>query len=827
MAMAGKCAVETWAEFGFLVTPSTASVQFDFGTHVFICTGSEEVYVFNTQEKKLTGVLQFTDSVSDLAQSDDKQHLFVACRNTVYCVNLTLVLPRLTATVSSSPAELKIPSNSLVIREEGVLSVLPVGSLLVTLSRRETSWLLTVYNTKEQSGCYELRGSFRLPVVSAGVEEKTATERSPVMICIYLSDAETSSSHRHVHLEPTLFKLLFGIDAALIKSPVILCGLPDGRLCSLPLRLPGMCLRALHSLEESVMFVGASVVKETDPGHTLCLVAVGEHGRVVVIKTCKGATEEDVKQVSFAEGCVPGPVTSACVDKHHLYFSTGSDLLSLNLSEELGGKAGQIFNEESTSKTSYNLQSPISLNVCRLIALGRPTYNTAGEVELLGLSVKGQLQKMTLPVGRGDTGSSTHLYTQRGRSVRDLLSAIGDVCERASVLKTAIKSKNHILQHLTQVLNVSFLIMDSTDTVKPSVRCHATARWNRLLQKDSLHLMCVLENSSPYYLEQGWTLSVTVFPLSCSDSSQEQSSSTNYSFPFCNLHPGQTFEVTLPLTAAGDASFPITVSCVLVYSLTTLLEEKQLAGLSKEQSSTISLPLNTLTVDWLHALQLNTPGTDRNLTSQSKINTLADTVQTFLKSRRMRANDKGEGEENKHYSVSVKVSSDLLYSSDVELKARTSPAVTLLDWLLSERHRGVTRYQWDRGAPNRTVLHAQGPNGHLVKLMVKEVDLGIEESLKVIEVQVESRSLVAVCGLHHAILHRIQTLMQRAPEKAAALRVHSLGLRQALQQAEHSLQQIQESRISRAFDAGVSGGQMTRSLLNVYQELRENPLVIL
>lgn len=118
--------------------------------------------------------------------------------------------------------------------------------------------------------------------------------------------------------------------------------------------------------------------KQIDPGHTLCLVAVGEHGRVVVIKTCKGATEEDVKQVSFAEGCVPGPVTSACVDKHHLYFSTGSDLLSLNLSEELGGKAGQIFNEESTSKTSYNLQSPISLNVCRLIALGRPTYNTAG-----------------------------------------------------------------------------------------------------------------------------------------------------------------------------------------------------------------------------------------------------------------------------------------------------------------------------------------------------------------------------------------------------------------------------------------------------------------
>lgn len=53
-----------------------------------------------------------------------------------------------------------------------------------------------------------------------------------------------------------------------------------------------------------------------------------------------------------------------------------------------------------------------------------------GEVQLLGLSVSGQLRRITLPVGREDARLSKVPSTQVGRSVRDLLSAIGDVCER-------------------------------------------------------------------------------------------------------------------------------------------------------------------------------------------------------------------------------------------------------------------------------------------------------------------------------------------------------------------------------------------------------------
>ncbi|XP_037611932.1 Fanconi anemia core complex-associated protein 100 isoform X1 [Sebastes umbrosus] len=846
--MEGRCAVESWAEFGSSGTSCTLKVMFGLETDVFICTGGDEVSVFSSQERKVTAVLQFPGPVTDLVESHDKQLLYVACRSGVYCVSLQFLLSRAQsspADASSSPAELSISSEFLAVAVEGVLSLLLVGDVLLTLSQRDTSWSLTLY----RSSNYEMLSSFSLPLVSGVVhndtEAKTGMRRT--LICVHSSDASPSTSSSeatlsdgHHRLELLLFKLLFGIDAALAKSPVILCGLPDGCLCFLPLRLPGSRLRVLHSLEQPVVFVGASVVTETGPGHAQCLVAVGELGRVVLIKTDKGGSEGGGSRAGFIEGCVPGPVTCGCVDRNGLYYSTGSDLLVLDLSEGSSRREGQEKDEETPSKRDAALQSPTGLNVCRVVALAQPTRNTAGEVQLLGLSVRGQLQRITLPVGGEDAKLSKVPSTQVGRSVRDLLSAIGDVCERASVLKTAIKSKKLILRHLNQVLNISFLLMTGTNSEehhpiqeKP-IRCHAVTIWSRLLQRDSLNLTCVLDNSSPYVLEGGWTLSIAVFPLSCPPSAGGESSSTHYSFPFHNLQPGETLEVSLPLAAAGEASFPVTVRCSLIFSLSCLLGEEA-ANFPGLQSSYVSLPLNTLTVDWLHALQVNGP--HKKATSQS--NNTTDPIQAFLRSRQIRCRGRGEGggervSKPEQYSASVRVSSELLrdtlVSKGSDLDAH-NVGLSLLEWLLSEGPGGVTTgHRGDKMVlSSSSVVHARGPNGHAIKLTVKEVNMGEkEESLTTAEVQVESSSIAAVCGLHHAVLRRVQTLLQRAPERAASTkRIQSLGLRQALQRAEHLLQQIQQSRVSGAFSMGASAGQTTRSLLSIYQELRENPLLII
>lgn len=366
----------------------------------------------------LQTVLLFPAPVSDLVESADKQHLYVACRNGVYCVSLQFLLSRYShlpsppqvvkscqcsltyvtfhlcrahsspADASSSPVELKISRECLVVPEEGVLSLLPVGSVLLTLSQRDTSWVFTVYNSPNQSASSscEMLASYSLlqasGVVRNDTEGRTGMRRRPVLICVHSSDtttpppssSEATSTDGQFCLEPVLFKLLFGIDAALAKSPVILCGLPDGCLCFLPLRLPGSRLRVLHSLEQPVVFVGACVVMETGPGHAQCLVAMGELGRVVLIKTDKGGPERGGSIAGFIERCVPGPVMCGCVDQKCLYYSTGSDLLTLDLSQ-----GGEERDEEISSKTGAALQSPASLNVCRVIAVAEPTCNTTGK----------------------------------------------------------------------------------------------------------------------------------------------------------------------------------------------------------------------------------------------------------------------------------------------------------------------------------------------------------------------------------------------------------------------------------------------------------------
>ncbi|XP_047465979.1 Fanconi anemia core complex-associated protein 100 isoform X2 [Mugil cephalus] len=825
--MEGRCVVETWSEFGFSGPSDTLKVRFGFGEDVLVCTGSDEVYVYDSNQRKLKAVLQLPAPVSDLLESHDKQLLYVACSSGVYCVSAQFLQDRVKSSpvdASSSPAELKISSEAVVAEADGVSSLLLVDSVLLTLCQRDASWLLTLYRTPDQArpGSYEVLSSFSLPMVELGnTESKTEQRRRPVLICVHCGDAsEAPSAHGHFRLESVLFKLLFGIEAALAKSPVLLCGFPDGRLCFLPLRVPGSQLRVLHSLEEPVMFIGASAAMETGPGHAQCLVGVGEQGRVVVIQTYKGGAEGKASAARFTEGCVPGPVACGCVGKKCLYYSTGSDLLALDLSDGSSGTECKESDEGISTKAAAVLQHPTSLNVCRVVALAEATCSAAGDSHLLALSARGQLQRIRLPVQRNNAELPKLPHNQVGRSVRDLLSAIGDVCERASALKTAIKSKSQILRHLNQVVNISFLLGASANAEghlpveeKP-IRCRAVTSWSRLLQKDSLNLTCVLHNSSPYVLERGWTLSITVVPLSCSAAAGGESSCTNFSFPFCNLYPEETLEVSLPIAASGDTSFPMTVNCSLIFSLSSLLgeeaeeEEEEAVGFLCSQSSCISLPLNTLTVDWLHALQVNSlPANQKVIVSQSSGFTI-DAIQDFLTSRRFRCNGRltDTGGENaskpQTFSARVRLSSELLRETLVpkssETDARPAPrnlCLSLLDWLLSDSPGGVkTGHHADGTALGGEAVHARGPNGATVKLAAKEINLGEGESIGAVEVQVESSSVAAVCGLHHAVLRRVQ---------------------------------IQQSRISGAFSVGVSTGQVTQCLLGVYRELRENPLLIM
>ncbi|XP_043959557.1 Fanconi anemia core complex-associated protein 100 isoform X2 [Gambusia affinis] len=777
--MEGRCAAEPWAEFGLLGKSGTPLVKCGTGTDVFICTGGEEVFVFTAQEKTLRAVLQMPAAVRDLAVSPDEQLLFVACWSGVYSVKVQLLVPSSSHDAGSGPTEVKISTECLVAVADRVSSLLVVGSVLLTLCRTDSSWSLTLYQTQRasQSDPCDLLASFSLPLVSPSVQGDT--ESRCVLVCVYPGDVLPASStprpsSSHFPLQPLLFRLLFGAEAALSKSPVVLCGLPDGRLSFLPLRIPGSRLRILHSLEQPVVFVGASAVMETDAGSAGCLIALGKQGRAVLIRAGRAGSEGG-GGARFTLGCVPGPVECACMDQGRVYYSTGSDLLSVDLWDGSSGTAGRQEDEGSRSNPAA-LLTPVSLNVSRVAALHQPTCSSAGEGQLLSLSVRGRLQSIRLPVRTQEDGLSKRPSSQVGRSVGDILSAIGDVCERASVLKTIIRSKNQVLKQLNQVMNISFLLTNRSESDSKPVRCRGLVRWSRLLQRDSLNLTCVLENLSPFVLERGWTLSVAVLPLSCPLEAGGEASSVNYSFPFGGLGPGESVEVSLPVAAEGDASFPVTVTCSLLFSLWKFLGQEEATAPLDSQRACFSLPLNTLTVDWLHALRLGDPPAPARSSSNP-----ADLLQGFISSRQLRCRGGGQTSRPEEYSARVRVSSELL--RDALGLTPGSPRVSLLEWLLSEGCGGVkTERKGIKTDGSSSVICGRAPNNAAVKLTAVEVNMEEKtEPLVTMEVQVKSSSVAAVCGLHHAVLRRIQTLLQKA---ASSRTVPIADLRLALQQAE-------------------------------------------
>lgn len=252
------------------------------------------------------------------------------------------------------------------------------------------------------------------------------------------------------------------------------------------------------------------------------------------------------------------------------------------------------------------------------------------------------------------------------------------------------------------------------------------AEWRRLLRDDSLELTCILENSSPFAFEQGWTLSVTIFTPSSPPSRGGGNTSHSFLFPFNSIQPGETFQVVLPLAAAGDASFPLTVSCSLVFSFSSLLAEEAAAADLHGSQRSFTLPLNTLTVDWLHVLRVSGGGGSAQRLQCCDSRT--DAIWTFLNSRRIgyevgvTSSSEAEAEQ---FSANVRLSSELIGSSLTweprgETSARRHVCGFLLDWLLATGCGGV-RPGNHRGQVDGSLVHARCPNGHPVKLSATEV----------------------------------------------------------------------------------------------------------
>lgn len=288
---------------------------------------------------------------------------------------------------------------------------------------------------------------------------------------------------------------------------------------------------------------------------------------------------------------------------------------------------------------------------------------------------------------------------------------------RAESLKQKLQEKNESLKQLNQVLNICSLLLDSNGNekqsnmdTKPLISCHGAARWSSLLQKTSLTLTCVLENSSGCTLEHGWTLCFQVH--SFYQHLNTESASSSYSFPLRKLDSGQKLDVTIPLESNGGLFLPVKVCCSLSFSLSALFgPEASSPGVFQllKEAGSISATLNTLTVDWLDALRLDESFSPNDI----RCNTVSEGIQAFLRSRGVSTKHPENISNPGPVAVVVRVSIELL-KSRLHLSTTSSleSSMSVLNWLVSPEKIGSVK---------SPVVNAYSPDGCSVKIMAKEV----------------------------------------------------------------------------------------------------------
>lgn len=197
---------------------------------------------------------------------------------------------------STDPVMVSMDSVRLVVKDKDIRSFIITEGILVTVGLQDSTWCFNLYKEAScvaTSKLFKKLAGFLFPTVETVPNNSTDAkdlmlDSIPALASVYPSSS--SKEHRNQQnysLNPLLFKLLFGVDATLISSPVILCGLPDGRLVSFPLFLPALGnpkgkqpIRILYSLKQPVTFIGTSVIEEPGPQS---LVVIGQRGRILLV----------------------------------------------------------------------------------------------------------------------------------------------------------------------------------------------------------------------------------------------------------------------------------------------------------------------------------------------------------------------------------------------------------------------------------------------------------------------------------------------------------------------------------------------------------------
>lgn len=329
-----------------------------------------------------------------------------------------------------------VDPDACVLPDATLCAFTVLDSVLVTLAQGATQWKVQLFERpspgKDPRPSGQM-GEVELSTYTPPAGSPREPRFLPVLCCVSPPGAGVLHGHWQgpsgFTLEGALFGLLFGVDASLLESPVVLCGLPDGQLCCVVLKTlvtspsapgdPQALVKILHHLEEPVLFIGAlrtePQAEDAQDTYSDCLLALGHRGRTLAIKASWDEAGSLVPELR--EYCLPGPVLcAACGGDGRVYHSTPSGLCVVDLAQ--GRAPRDPLQPDGGPGGLPSLLYPASLSICSVVTLAVSSRGPEGTSRCL--NVKNQswgVEVLWQSVDRPSSVSPLFQKLDRGRLV--------------------------------------------------------------------------------------------------------------------------------------------------------------------------------------------------------------------------------------------------------------------------------------------------------------------------------------------------------------------------------------------------------------------------
>ncbi|XP_075702537.1 Fanconi anemia core complex-associated protein 100 [Rhinoderma darwinii] len=804
-------------------------------TQVYICNGTRFVYVFSTEKRQMTAVYLFPSNVWHIEFPTSSRQLYVLCaQNGLYLLEWDeqgrLLMEPSSAINKGDVTVYQMGPTFGRVLDPSICSFMVAHEVLVVVLALQDKWKISAFQLES----LKHEEPSTAPSREVTFSHKYGLDRcdlQPVLCCVSLwkEEAMSADSPRHSALQAALFTRLFGVDLAILESPMILCGFPDGQVVSFPLESAGVrhstnqniaqgSMKLLYHLEQPVVSIATIRMRSCDlnteqpPAENTacdCLLVVGQKGLIVSVTS---GDNPDAVSCAYKDYRLPSSVICTFYSTSGVFCCTSSDLIHVTVSHR--GK------ETASNNTACSTVSSLRHNIPMIVALSQ--VSSLDATQLVALSKRGRLVLCKLHQNESKDHRHGLSCVIAGQRIKEMLSGIGSVSERFSALKTVVDEKSRSLTRLNQVMSLSRELLSGQGTICP-VRCAIRVSWTHILQEACMTVYCNLENQSDYILEHGWTLCLLIStdPI------------TSYSFPVLLLKPGETKEFAFPLPGLGSNSldFPVKISGSLFYSVNGFSADggnSSEPSVSSSHNHGVCLPLQEHIIDILQCLRI----IPRAAYCSASSRTLPeDAVRAIWKSS-PESDQCGKSSatvcnQRLHstmpFKASVRLSAVLLDCSLQNKKSGRSLCSAVLHWLLSE----VLVNKED-------VQEVQGltPDGKELCIRVEEVsvdELSSHGSIPAVEMQILSSHLHVVASLHLAVISRYKILLQQNnPNTDSRSPDLSLGKIQQLFSAhELLLKEVKNLRERLGVDEDLISRAAAQRLLHIYRDLRDPGLLFI